>query len=140
MTKYLSLIERFAQRDIALLLLGPVAAAGDGAIDDEIVAVDEGRFVAGEEHCGMRDISAVCNPMPLVAPVITATLPFSRPISFPLSMFARSRLASIFPSAGDNASELVPRGLPRQNRPIASGASKSPISFMVGLILDSLIT
>ncbi len=29
--------------------------------------------------------SAVCNPMPLVAPVITATLPSSRPISSPLS-------------------------------------------------------
>jgi hypothetical protein len=36
-------------------------------------------------------------------------------------MFARSQLASIFPSAGNNASELVLRGLPRQNRPIASG-------------------
>src|SRR5260221_14219435 len=52
----LSLIERLAQRDIALLLLGPVAAAGNGAIDDEIVAVDEGRLVAGQEYRGVRDI------------------------------------------------------------------------------------
>ena len=41
------LIERLAQRDIALLLRGPVAAAGDGAVDHQIVAVDEARLVAG---------------------------------------------------------------------------------------------
>jgi hypothetical protein len=29
------------------------------------------------------NISAVCHPMPLVAPVITATLPSSRPMSLP---------------------------------------------------------
>ena len=50
------LIERLAQCDVTLLLLGPVAAAGDRAIDHEIMAVDERRFVAGQEHCGLSDV------------------------------------------------------------------------------------
>src|SRR5438445_13800816 len=51
-----ALIECLAQRNIALLLLRPVAAAGDGAIDHEIVAVDEARLVASEKYRGLRDI------------------------------------------------------------------------------------
>src|SRR5260370_14594324 len=51
-----ALIERLAQRDIALLLLRPVAAAGDGAIDHQIMPVDKTRFVAGEKHRGMGDV------------------------------------------------------------------------------------
>src|SRR5215469_15738674 len=50
------LIERLAQGDIALLLLGPVATAGDGSVNHEVVAVDERGFVAGEKHCGVRDV------------------------------------------------------------------------------------
>src|SRR5262252_2156786 len=50
------LVERPAQGDITLLLLRPVATAGDGAVDHEIMAVDEGRLVAGEKYRGMRDI------------------------------------------------------------------------------------
>src|SRR5215216_231669 len=50
------LIERLAQRDIALLLLRPVAAASDGAVDYKIVAVNEGGLVAGKEHCGISDV------------------------------------------------------------------------------------
>src|SRR5438105_15721707 len=50
------LIERLAQRDIALLLLRPVAAAGDGAVDHQIVAVDETRLMASEKHRSLRDI------------------------------------------------------------------------------------
>src|SRR6266481_5151637 len=51
-----TLIECLAQRDVALLLLTPVAAAGNGAVDDEIVPVDEGGFVAGEEYRGEGDV------------------------------------------------------------------------------------
>src|SRR5436190_23572696 len=51
-TKSRPLIERLAQGDVALLLLGPVAAAGDGAVDHEIMAIDEAGLVAGQEHCG----------------------------------------------------------------------------------------
>src|SRR5262249_25637560 len=50
------LLEGLAQRDVALLLLRPVAAAGDGAVDDEVMAVDERGFVAGQEHGGMRNV------------------------------------------------------------------------------------
>src|SRR3954468_11099343 len=49
------LIEPLAHVDVALLLLAPVAAAGDRAIDHKIVAVDEGGFVAGEKPGGVRD-------------------------------------------------------------------------------------
>src|SRR5665213_2716954 len=52
----LALIERLAQRDVALLLSGPVAAAGDGTVDHQIVAVDETGFVAGEKYRGVRDV------------------------------------------------------------------------------------
>src|ERR1700722_12818329 len=52
----LGLIERLAQGHIALLLRRPVAAAGDSAIDHEIVPIDEARLVAGEEHRRMRDV------------------------------------------------------------------------------------
>src|ERR1700694_584774 len=52
----LPLIQNLAQRDIALLLLGPVASAGDGAVNHEVVSVDEGGFVAGEKHRGASDI------------------------------------------------------------------------------------
>src|SRR6516164_3469482 len=52
----LRLVERLAQGDIALLLRGPVAAAGDGAIDHQIMSVDEGGFVAGEEYRGLSDV------------------------------------------------------------------------------------
>src|SRR6185437_2683420 len=51
-----ALIERLAERDIALLLLSPVAAAGDGDVDPQIVAVDEAGFVTGEKHRSLRDI------------------------------------------------------------------------------------
>src|ERR1700733_4964853 len=51
-----ALIERLAQGDIALLLRGPVAAAGDGAVDHQIVAVDETGFVAGEKHRGVSNV------------------------------------------------------------------------------------
>src|SRR6266849_7412624 len=51
-----ALIERLAHGDIALLLRGPVAAAGDGAIDHQIVPVDETGFVAGEKHRGIGDV------------------------------------------------------------------------------------
>jgi len=51
-----AVIERLAQGDIALLLCGPVAAAGNGAVDHQIVPVDEAGFVAGEKHRGMRDV------------------------------------------------------------------------------------
>src|SRR3954454_10737247 len=37
-----ALIERLLQCHIALLLLAPVAAAGHGAVDHQVVAVDEG--------------------------------------------------------------------------------------------------
>ena len=62
-----ALIERLLQRDIALLLLAPVAA---GARRPAVTIFAP----------SATKISAVCKPMPLVAPVITATLPFSRPI------------------------------------------------------------
>src|SRR5579871_2451315 len=52
----IDLVECLAQGDIALLLSGPVAAAGDRAVDHEIVPVDEGRLVAGQKHRRMRDI------------------------------------------------------------------------------------
>src|ERR1700744_4000381 len=51
-----ALIECLAPGDIALLVCGPVAAAGDGAVDHQIVAIDETGFVAGEKHRGVRDI------------------------------------------------------------------------------------
>src|SRR6266849_10165375 len=51
-----ALVERLAHGDIALLLRGPVAAAGDGAIDHQIVPVDETGFVAGEKHRGVGDV------------------------------------------------------------------------------------
>src|SRR3984957_14158361 len=50
------LIECLAQGDIALLLRGPVAAAGNGAVHYQIVPVDEARFVAGKKHRGMGDV------------------------------------------------------------------------------------
>src|SRR5438874_13238968 len=50
------LIERLAQGHVTLLLLAPVAAAGHGAVDDEVMAVDEAGFVAGQEHRGMGDV------------------------------------------------------------------------------------
>src|ERR1700704_5261179 len=52
----LALLERLAQSSKALLLRRPVAAAGDGAIDHQIVAVDKTGFVAGEKHRGPGDI------------------------------------------------------------------------------------
>src|SRR5437868_15539550 len=48
--------QRPAYRGEALLLRGPVAAAGDGAVDHQIMAVDEGGFVAGEKYRGVRNI------------------------------------------------------------------------------------
>src|SRR3979411_2483948 len=51
-----ALIEGLAHGDIALLLRRPVAAAGNGAIDHQIVAIDEAGLVAGEKHRGMGDI------------------------------------------------------------------------------------
>src|SRR6267378_1584181 len=51
-----ALIERLAQRYIALLLLGPVATAGDGAVHHQIMPIDKAGFVAGEKHRGVRDI------------------------------------------------------------------------------------
>src|SRR3954463_4814863 len=45
-----------AYRGEAVVLRGPVAAAGDGAVDHQIVAVDEGRFVAGEKYRGVRNV------------------------------------------------------------------------------------
>src|SRR5262249_20468234 len=50
------LVERLAYRAEALLLLAPVAAAGHGAVDHQIMAIDETRLVAGEEYRGMRDV------------------------------------------------------------------------------------
>src|SRR4051794_36182655 len=52
----LPLIERIAQGRQALLLLAPVAAAGHGAVDDEVVAVDEARLVARQEHRSVSDV------------------------------------------------------------------------------------
>src|SRR6266481_1422800 len=51
-----ALIERLAHGDITLLLLGPVAAAGNGSIDHQIVPVDETGFVAGEKYRGVSDV------------------------------------------------------------------------------------
>src|ERR1700761_4527766 len=53
---FLALIECLAQRSEALLLRRPVAAAGDGAVDHQIVAIDEAGFVTGEKPRGVRDI------------------------------------------------------------------------------------
>src|SRR5579863_10105920 len=53
---FLDLVERLPQGDIALLLRGPVTAAGDGAINDQIVSIDEARLVASEKHGRMRDV------------------------------------------------------------------------------------
>src|SRR4051812_17346447 len=48
--------EHLPHSGIARLLLGPVAAAGDTTIDHQIVAVDEGRLIAGEKHGRVGDI------------------------------------------------------------------------------------
>lgn len=42
--------------DIGLLLLAPVASAGNRAIDHQIMTVDESRFIAGEEYHGMTNV------------------------------------------------------------------------------------
>src|SRR4051794_32143935 len=52
----LHIVQRLADGGEALLLRGPVAAAGDGAVDYQIVAVDKTGFVAGEEHRRVRDV------------------------------------------------------------------------------------
>src|ERR1700686_3179686 len=46
-----ALIERLAQRDIALLLLRPVAAAGDGAIDHQIMPIRRWRETPRHGRC-----------------------------------------------------------------------------------------
>ena len=51
-----ALIERLAYGDQPLLLRGPVAAAGNGAVDHQIVAVDEAGLIAGEKQRGIRDV------------------------------------------------------------------------------------
>src|SRR6185437_1824141 len=45
-----------AQRDITLLLRGPVAATGDGAVDHQLMAIDKTGFVAGKEQRGIGDV------------------------------------------------------------------------------------
>src|SRR5204863_4704588 len=52
----LTLFKRLAQGGQPLLLLAPIAAAGDGTVDHQVVAVDEAGFVAGEKYRGMGDI------------------------------------------------------------------------------------
>jgi hypothetical protein len=69
--------------------------------------------------------------MPLVAPVITATLPSSRPMSFPHQSDAGF---SITPACRNNASRAF------DDWPMAIiAAAKRVFSAMLGLILDSLI-
>src|SRR5215831_18452791 len=50
------LTESLAQRDIALLLLAPVAATGDGAVHHQIVTVDEAGLVTGQKYRGVGDV------------------------------------------------------------------------------------
>src|SRR5690349_14831839 len=50
------LSERLAKRNITLLLLAPVTAPRDRAVDHQIMAVDETRLIACQENRGVRDV------------------------------------------------------------------------------------
>jgi hypothetical protein len=51
-----SLFECFTHVDALLLPLAPASPADQTAVDHQIVAIDEGGFVAGQEHRGLGDI------------------------------------------------------------------------------------
>jgi hypothetical protein len=74
--------------------------------------------------------------MPLVAPVITATLPSSRPISSP----CRNRFRQYSRLSPTRQASLFHRDRPSLGALLPSAATKSPDFGMLGHILDSLIT
>ena len=81
------------------------------------------------------NISAVRSPMPLVAPVITATLPSSRPMSF--SLFWRS--CSKYPEPAGTKQATLYRDGSKIMRLLKRPAPNYAFCSMLGLILDRLI-